>query len=430
MRSYSRFSLTAHGWASPVIIDIFKIHLPISCLSLQTYSLCRRTCRSWANGISRPRIHLSSSDCPTLEYMKKQLENADIVSCDTNMSLSQLDFLAVVLESKQCTVRHLRFKGHGGVGMPTKALGLGVAGSRTLRRLDVMYCGLDNGYYPHELFTGISKCATLSTVSLKGNKCRGFADSICRILQTSYNLTKVNLGRNNINDDGLKELATYLRKDKQLKSLSLRWNTIGSDGALMLSEALATNGTLTRLNLRKNLITSRGFQALVTVLGRNTSLAKLNMASNALFIESLGAGSLGSNCYLTKLNLGSTGLDPGAIRRLSVALAGNTRLQYLELSQNEVRTEGIIFLIDFIKYARSLRYLGFARNYIGNAGLCKLAHAVAFNGNIILLDLTHNDFGPKRSSWEWTFLGRISQITPHKLVDRRSRATRNREEYM
>eukprot|EP01122_Echinamoeba_exundans_P014897 TRINITY_DN6861_c0_g1_i1.p2 TRINITY_DN6861_c0_g1~~TRINITY_DN6861_c0_g1_i1.p2 ORF type:complete len:394 (+),score=25.33 TRINITY_DN6861_c0_g1_i1:2097-3278(+) len=389
----------------------------------------RGTCRSWARGISRSHAYIGAyHDSKRQKSLEKQLSSADFVACSPQLSLSDFDSLAAVLGSGRCPAKYLRFIGTGGVGMPTKALGRGLAGSK-LCRLDVVSCGLKNGYFPLELFDGIEKCGTLSHVSLKGNMHPEFANAILGCLRSSSCLTKVNLTRNEITSSNFASLATFMAKDKQLRSLSLRWTKLGDEGAVLISKALLTNSTLTSLNLRPCQIGSSGSRALTTALLQNTALLKLSLGNNRMHPRDFAEGCFGSRCHLTQLDLSSISMGHSGARFLALALKGNFRLKNFNISRCGLRTEGIIFLLDFISYTRSLRFLAFAENEIGHAGAIKLARAVIINGNICLLDLRQNDFGAKRTAAEWRFLERISRITPHNLVERRSRQRIRRENY-
>jgi hypothetical protein len=98
-------------------------------------------------------------------------------------------------------------------------------------------------------------------------------------------VTSLNLGQNNIGDEGVKALAECLKTNKTVTSLDLEWNKIKDEGVKILAECLKTNKTVTILNLRYNQIGDEGVKALAECLKTNKTVTSLNLESNEIKYE-------------------------------------------------------------------------------------------------------------------------------------------------
>lgn len=96
--------------------------------------------------------------------------------------------------------------------------------------------------------------------------------------------TSVNLRGNQIQGEGAKELAMFLKGETNLSRLLLEWNNIGlfDHGMIELANALTVNTTLTELDLRNNNIGPTGAQCLAKALRRNTTLTSLDLRWNCI----------------------------------------------------------------------------------------------------------------------------------------------------
>ena len=105
------------------------------------------------------------------------------------------------------------------------------------------------------------------------------------LLQPQLKLVELDLGDNEIREDGVAALGDALAVNKTLQSLSLRLNRVGDAGGESLFDGLRTNGTLTALDLSNNEIGTRAARGLVLALQENRTLSSLNLYCNALFAE-------------------------------------------------------------------------------------------------------------------------------------------------
>ena len=90
----------------------------------------------------------------------------------------------------------------------------------------------------------------------------------------SYSTIYLDLGLNQIGDDGARNLAETLKhKQTSIVTLSLGSNNIGDDGAIALSEALKVNEKVTSMDLFGNAIEKDGVTVLKDALDYNNTLS-------------------------------------------------------------------------------------------------------------------------------------------------------------
>jgi len=94
---------------------------------------------------------------------------------------------------------------------------------------------------------------------------------LSNFLETS-NIIKLELQRNNIDDNMLKPLVDGLRMNNSLCYLDLSHNKIEDNGARRLSKWLMNTKTIIWLNLWDNLIHTEGCRILFNTIKRHMSL--------------------------------------------------------------------------------------------------------------------------------------------------------------
>jgi len=101
--------------------------------------------------------------------------------------------------------------------------------------------------------------------------------------KNNYNVTSLNLARNNITDEGVTRLADALKHSEcNLPHLNLRFNKITDKGVTQLADALKhSECKLTDLNLWNNNITDKGVTQLTDALKHSEcKLTYLNLVDN------------------------------------------------------------------------------------------------------------------------------------------------------
>ena len=144
-------------------------------------------------------------------------------------------------------------------------------------------------------------------------------------------LRGLNLGFNNIDDEGVKQLSNAV-VNSQLSSLDLRGNKITDEGVEQLSNAVV-NSQLSSLNLANNNITDEGVKQLSNAVV-NSQLSSLDLANNN--ITDKGVKQLSNavvNSQLSSLNLAHNNITDKGVKQLSNAVV-NSQLSSLNLAGN------------------------------------------------------------------------------------------------
>lgn len=170
-----------------------------------------------------------------------------------------------------------------------------------------------------------------------------------------------------VDDDGVM-VAEFLINNLMIVSCDLSNNNIGATGATALSQALVSNRVLASLNLKDNPVGAAGCEKLATMLMGNRTLERLNL---------MGCGVGDAGCVALC----------AALRQQACAL------QLLALRFNEISDVGAEALARVVEVNKSVTELGLNNNRITDDGIATLTVALAHNSTLSLLRLTENPMG-------------------------------------
>ncbi|XP_043961067.1 leucine-rich repeat-containing protein 34 isoform X2 [Gambusia affinis] len=263
------------------------------------------------------------------------------------------------------------------------------------------------------------------TLNLAGNrKQKGFqrlADNdvlaLSKCLLNYRTLTGLDMGYNNISDEGAAYLAKLLEaQDTMLRSLDLTFNNIQTNGAEVLASSLQGNSSLLSLRLSGNKIGRHGglnlagmlrvnmtlqelelgecdleMQSMIglsTALKTNTTLRSMDVSRALLFsyLEEWAvhfSKMLPVNSSLVELHLGKMGLTDTGMERLSEGLKLNHRLRYLDLRCNRVSRDGALHLSRVLKENSPLEVIDLSSNRIEDPGAEYLSEAICSKGSVL-----------------------------------------------
>jgi Ran GTPase-activating protein (RanGAP) involved in mRNA processing and transport len=176
----------------------------------------------------------------------------------------------------------------------------------------------------------------------------GGVKAIAEALKVKTSLTSLDLGFNNIGDDGAKVIAEALKVNTSLTSLILgsrndantalyaytygenfESNNIGVKGAIAIADMLCINRSLKSLHLTDNIIGAEGASAIAEALMVNTSLTELDLCMNQL-----------SGTFYDKDHEQDFGTyRPDGIKAIAEALKVNTSLETLDISFNGIEND-------------------------------------------------------------------------------------------
>ena len=213
-----------------------------------------------------------------------------------------------------------------------------------------------------KLIVGVSQLRNLHSLNLAGFKL-GSDGSIALAdkLKCCSVLEELNLSGTAITSEGMVALTDSF-KCPTLEVLNLASNCISSEDAIILGSNLQHYPSLVELNLAHNNIEWSGIEALGEGLKCNSRFEKLNLQSNHL-------NSLQSPCTLKLYNIKCLDLSHCQIDcNTAIALVGCLKyydcLLRLDLSNNKIRNEGALALVQGLKHGIKLQCINLSKNLI------------------------------------------------------------------
>ena len=100
------------------------------------------------------------------------------------------------------------------------------------------------------------------------------------------------------------------------------------------------------------------------------------------------------NKTVIKFKLLQNTISSEAIQQIISAIKGNTTLQILDISSNNIKSDDdkvYIAISELIKSNNVIKELNISNNKIGSHGIIKIAEAIQINTTLKLLDISHND---------------------------------------
>ena len=167
-----------------------------------------------------------------------------------------------------------------------------------------------------------------------------------------------------------------------LMTLQLGANNIGDDGAKAFGAALAVNGSLTSLDLsNNNLAVETGYIRASKAQGSSFNVWNRVTYQGRKMTTSMGKNRDG---YIQLI-------DFSGVKELASAIAVNGSLTSLNLYNNNIGNKGGKAIAKALAVNGSLTSLNLAQTGIGKEGSVVLAKALKVNSSLTSLDLRFND---------------------------------------
>ncbi|XP_037098598.1 protein NLRC5-like isoform X4 [Syngnathus acus] len=339
-----------------------------------------------AAGLAKPQCTLEVLGLNCCELSKKSCEALAFVlsspcslrelelSCN-DLGDDGLEALAAGLAKPQCTLQVLELEQCELSKKSCEALASVLSSPCSLRKLDLGWNDLGNDGL-EALAAGLAKPqCTLQVLALeKCNLSKKSCEALASVLSSPCSLRELDLGENDLRDDGLEALAAGLAKPQctlqvlrlrhcelskkscealasvlsspgSLKELKLGDNDLGDDGLEALAAGLAKpQCTLQVLKLKSCNLSKKSCEALASVLSSPCSLRRLDLSNNDLGdnrLEALAAGLAKPQCTLQVLALQLCRLSKKSCEALASVLSSPGSLRELDLSANDLRDDGL-----------------------------------------------------------------------------------------
>ena len=192
--------------------------------------------------------------------------------------------------------------------------------------------------------------------SIGGSGCK----SIATLLQKpSCNLTSLDIGAGRVNNESVKTIVRSLAGNTKLRHLGLSGSRIVSGCESIIALLQTPSCNLTKLKLRNSGFNNESTIKLVTSLIGNTKLEDIDLSGNNIGrsgCESIITLLQEPNSSINNIRLSNCKVDTDCATILARSLVGNTKLECLDLSGNPDITIGSgwnPFIIIFLNYSNT-----------------------------------------------------------------------------
>lgn len=219
-------------------------------------------------------------------------------------------------------------------------------------------------------------------------------------LETLNGLEEINLSNNPIGNKGLESIAQGLKLNYSIKILIL--SNIGITKINELSKILSQKKALIVLDLSgNNNLSNAELAVFLDDLAKAKAIQKLNLSNLDLSddntLKSL-ANFISTSKSLQELNLSNTNLGNKGLELITPALCNNNLNLFLDLSDNKISNADILFKsLNPDYYDNVLTGLVLANNAISE--VTKLSDALIGNKKLQYLDLSNNQITFKEASY-------------------------------
>ncbi|XP_048045722.1 protein NLRC5-like isoform X1 [Megalobrama amblycephala] len=222
--------------------------------------------------------------------------------------------------------------------------------------------------------------------------CEGLKNPVCE-------LKTLKLSDCNITEEGYKALASALTSNpSHLVELDLTGNDPGQSGVKELTDLLQDQNCQLKLRFLSP-AADEAFQYVRGIVGGNPLLIKnLDLSKHKIGdtrMNQIAALLQDKHCQLNKLQLRDCGLTEESCSALATVLRSNSRLEELDISNNNLQDSGVKKLQKALENTNcTLKKLGLSDCSITEEGYKALASALRSNpSHLVELDLTGNDPG-------------------------------------
>ena len=230
---------------------------------------------------------------------------------------------------------------------------------------------------------------SLQKLWLANNDLRSCASTILQSLSKIRTLAELDLSGNNMSEEVADFLASAIASNSSLEDLRLTDNRLTTSGIVTIAKSLSNISTLKYLSVQSNLISEEAADSIASVIKINTGIGELYLGNNKL-----GAGALKiiralkEVSSLKVLDLGNNNTS-GIIADDLAAVIDHNSLQKLWLANNDLRSCASTILQSLSKI-RTLAELDLSGNNMSEEVADFLASAIASNSSLEYLRLTDN----------------------------------------
>ena len=248
------------------------------------------------------------------------------------------------------------------------------------------------------IVNALKQVTALKELDLNNNQNRNekLASALTSIISVNKSLETLLLSDNNLNDDGIINIAQSLCKHTKLKIIHIQNNNLTEKGAEALASIISSNTGLEELYLGNNTI-QLGVITISTALKSISSLKVLYINNNNIPEEAADelSAAIRANKSLEKLWLSRNHLGSSTVMIVN-ALKQVTTLKVLNLNGNQNRSEELApALASIISHNNSMESLLLNGNNLNNDGVIKIAQSLCKHTKLKMINLQINNITEK-----------------------------------
>ena len=262
--------------------------------------------------------------------------------------------------------------------------------------LDIGISYRDNIFYKFKDFCNLrckNRIADLSDSFFGINSVKFLTD----ILFNTERISRLNLSKNNIGDEGAILLINSLKDSQSLVSLDISSNSISHKGGSILFTTFVHQQSIVNLDIsshegiNRNRLTIRGIMNIQEFLEKNLFVEKLNISANSLKNEGfeLICKGLNNNITLKELSIGNNDINEEGLEQC-LQYINTTKITYLNLGGNKIKDEGLILFANNLRHFPELKAINVSNCNIGYKGFKELLKVLQSVRRIESLDISEN----------------------------------------
>jgi len=223
---------------------------------------------------------------------------------------------------------------------------------------------------------------------------------ICQVLTDNpgkVNLRTFSLPNNDLTINSAERIARMLLINSSIRRLDLRHNLLGPNGLSALMQPLLTNNSSLKSMILENNRLSHKSCTHLSILLRDANIEELDLANNKIGVKGIKEIAPHVGRTLKKLHLARNSLRTRGVKILAKSLEGNRNhhLQFLDLTNNQMGTQGMSALSDWllIHHETQLKRLWLGCNDFGPSCGAIWSSIFEYNSTLVEVRLGGNQLG-------------------------------------
>ena len=284
--------------------------------------------------------------------------------------------------------------------------------SNCLEHLDFSDCGLQEMIVV-EVTESLLTTSNLNYLNLSGNKVNSLAaNNIAAVVSKNSNISSFSIADCQLSVNDLMCICESMKSTSNLRHIDISFNPVNDEAALHLAAVILSNIKLTHINLSNCKLQEIGYRSVLTAIGQASRLLYFDFtltpfvsgtAENLKFSGCSLEHLCLSNCslhgkemmkiihiskYLKGLDISSNTITDKEASKLAEAIKFS-RLQYLNISECQLQTNGLLNICNSIKKITTITCIDFSGNKIGSYAAELLAEAIIINETLQKLILSN-----------------------------------------